>query len=56
MDSTILSAATIQGLSEQFVAMVRQGATELAEGDLDQGERRLQAAMRPVLGQVMNAA
>lgn len=55
MDSGVLSATTIQALGEQFVAMVRQVATELAEGDLDQGERRLQAAIRPVLGQVMTA-
>lgn len=55
MDSGVLSATTIQALGEQFVAMLRQVATELAEGDLDQGERRLQAALRPVLGQVMTA-
>lgn len=55
MDSNILSAATIQELGEQFGATLRQVATELAEGDLEQSERRLQAAMRPVLGQVMTA-
>ena len=55
MDSNTLSAATIQELGEQFVATLRHVAKELAEGDLDQSERRLQAAIRPVLGQVMSA-
>jgi hypothetical protein len=55
MDSSVLSAPTIQALGEQFLMVLRQVATELAEGDLDQCERRLQAAMRPVLAQVMIA-
>jgi Uncharacterised protein family (UPF0236) len=55
MDSRVLSADTIQELGEQFVAMLRQVAIDLAERDLAAGERCLQAAVRPLLGQVMTA-
>jgi len=55
MDSAVLSAATIHELGEQFTAMLRQVARDLAETDLAAGERQLQAAIRPVLGQVMTA-
>jgi hypothetical protein len=55
MDSSVLSAATIQELGAAFLAMLGQVATELAEADLAEVERCLQAAIRPVLGQVMTA-
>jgi hypothetical protein len=53
MDSRSLSAATIQELGEQFTAVLRQVAEDLAEADLAEVEQRLQAAVRPLLGQVV---
>ena len=55
MDRSELSETRIQALGEQFMEVLRQVGAELVASDLSRSEARLQAALRPVLGQVLTA-